>query len=295
MNNFFVNILRFIYRLVHIKGIQNVCFTPGHFYSPIVSVKSIKKREAAIWPDFPGEIEELDLNAEKQLELCKNFESYYSEFNFSSKKGKLRYYFDNIFFLETDAIALYSFIRHFKPQNIVEIGSGFSSALMLDTREQFNLDLNITFIEPYPKRLKSLLTQKDKETVRIYEKKVQDTDLKTIDTLEENDILFIDSTHISKTGSDVNHELFKILPRLKKGVLIHFHDIFYPFEYPKNWVYQGRSWNENYILKAFLMYNKDYEILFFSDYLHKCHPEVFKDMPLCYKNKGGSIWLRKKR
>ncbi len=293
MSNFIINILRFIYRLGHIKGIQNVCFTPGHFYSPIVSVKSIKKREARIWPSQQDTIEGIDLNIKKQLELCEIFERYYSEQDFSSEKRSSRYYFDNIFFLETDAVVLYSFLRYFHPKNIIEVGSGFSSALMLDVREQFHLETEITFIEPFSKRLKSLLTERDKETIKIYESNVQDVDLEVFDKLKENDILFIDSTHISKTGSDVNHEFFNILPRLKKGVIIHFHDIFFPFEYPKNWVYQGRSWNENYILRAFLMHNTDYEILFFSDYLHKRHPEAFENMPVCYKNSGGSLWLKK--
>jgi len=80
---------------------------------------------------------------------------------------------------------------------------------------------------------------------------------------------------------------------LNKGVLIHFHDIFYPFEYPKEWVYKGQNWNEDYILKAFLMYNKDFEIKIFSDYLHTHHSEVFSEMPLCYKDRVGNIWIQK--
>ncbi len=98
---------------------------------------------------------------------------------------------------------------------------------------------------------------------------------------------------MSKTGSDVNYILFDILPILNKGVFIHFHDIFYPFEYPKKWVYEGRNWNEDYILKAFLMYNSEFKIRLFSHYLHELHKDTFKDMPLCYKNTGGNIWLEK--
>ena len=112
--------------------------------------------------------------------------------------------------------------------------------------------------------------------------------------LQSGDILFIDSTHIAKTGSDVNHILFDILPILKSGVLIHFHDVSYPFEYPKEWVYMGRNWNENYFLRAFLMYNNNFEIILFSDYLHKHYIEAFKDMPLSLKDPGMNLWLKKK-
>ena len=115
------------------------------------------------------------------------------------------------------------------------------------------------------------------------------------DELAENDILFIDSTHVSKTGSDVNYILFEILPRLKPGVFIHFHDVFYPFEYPREWVFGGFNWNENYLLHAFLMYNETFEIKIFADYLHVHHKEIFKEMPLCYKNTGGNLWLQKGR
>src|SRR5205814_62343 len=118
--------------------------------------------------------------------------------------------------------------------------------------------------------------------------------LETFEKLNSGDILFVDSTHVVKTGNDVNYILFEIIPRLKSGVLIHFHDIFYPFEYPKDWVFMGRNWNEDYFLKAFLMYNNEFEIILFSDYLHKHHKEIFKEMPLCYKNSGGNLWIRKK-
>src|SRR5690606_22964232 len=114
------------------------------------------------------------------------------------------------------------------------------------------------------------------------------------DRLEADDILFIDSTHVAKTGSDVNYILFEILPRLKSGVLIHFHDVFYPFEYPRDWVFAGRNWNEDYLLRAFLMYNPAFEIILFSHYLHKHHPDAFAAIPLCYNNRGGNLWIVKK-
>lgn len=114
------------------------------------------------------------------------------------------------------------------------------------------------------------------------------------DILKENDILFVDSTHVSKVGSDVNYLLFEILPRLNKGVYIHFHDIFYPFEYPKEWIYDGKAWNEDYILRAFLQYNDSFKIFFFNTFLESFFREKFTlEMPLCLKNTGGSLWIKK--
>jgi hypothetical protein len=108
-------------------------------------------------------------------------------------------------------------------------------------------------------------------------------------------MLIIDSTHVSKTGSDVNHIFFEVLPALASGVLIHFHDIFYPFEYDKEWILGGRSWNEAYLLKAFLQYNDSFKIILFTRFLDEFYQEYFaKEMPLSQQDRGGSIWIKRK-
>ena len=115
-------------------------------------------------------------------------------------------------------------------------------------------------------------------------------------TLERGDILFLDTTHISKTGSDVNHELFEILPRLSSGVVIHFHDIFADFDYPEDWIYdQNRSWNELYVLRAFLMYNESFEIIYANDAFAAARSELISEKcPQILENQGAGLWLRKK-
>jgi len=115
--------------------------------------------------------------------------------------------------------------------------------------------------------------------------------------LDENDIFFLDSSHVSKTGSDVNYLIFEILPALKPGVLVHIHDILYPFEYPEEWVLkERRSWNESYLLRAFLQYNSAFEIVYWNNFVwHRMHEELGGLMPLCLENEGGSIWLRRMR
>ncbi len=278
-----------------LKFSKNACHPPGTAYSAIISVDEVKQREQQIWePKNINGINGIDLNEQVQLNLIEKFKTYYSEIPFDAKKKDgLRYYFDNNWYAWSDGVILFSMIRHYKPNRIIEVGSGYSSALMLDTKDLYNKKLKLTFIEPDPERLYSLLQGNDLSENKFLISEIQDADIALFSELHENDILFIDSSHVSKTGSDINYILFDILPKLRKGVLIHFHDIFYPFEYPKEWVYKGQNWNEDYILKAFLMYNKDFEIKMFSDYLHTHHSDIFKNMPLCYKDKGGNIWLQK--
>ncbi|BDB63829.1 hypothetical protein T36_0273 [Helicobacter cinaedi] len=156
--------------------------------------------------------------------------------------------------------------------------------------------LHITHIEPYPALLHSLLHQSDIDSpfTRILPNRLQEIDLSIFEELEANDILFIDSTHISKINSDVNRIFFEILPRLKRGVHIHFHDIFYPFSYPNDWLRDKNSWNETYLLRAFLSFNTAFEIVFFNTCLNHLHKDEFAAaLPLSQKNTGGSIWLKR--
>jgi hypothetical protein len=165
---------------------------------------------------------------------------------------------------------------------------------MLDTADHWLPDTAFTFIDPDTATLDALLRPADRARVNVMRARLQDVPLTTFDSLAANDILFIDSTHVSKTGSDVNRILFEILPRLASGVHIHFHDVFYPFEYPKEWVYEGRAWNEDYILRAFLEFNDSFEIVLFGTWLARFHRELLDElMPMTRENPGGSLWLRK--
>ena len=298
------NIKSFLNTMPYIKGLyeeklnykKNACFAPGHFYSPIVNVDEVVNNESKIWEAITkDEIFEVNLNSQKQKEFVLEIEKFYDIIPFNNvKEDNLRYYFENDYFRYTDVIFLFGIINHLKPNKIIEIGSGHSSALMLDTNSLFFKNkIQLNFIEPYPERLNSLLSGFE-NNCKIIEKKVQEVALDFFRELEKGDILFIDSSHVSKCGSDLNYLLFSVLPILNKGVFIHFHDIFFPFEYPKEWVIGGRNWNENYLIRAFLMNNKNYEICLFSHYLHIHHPDIFQNMPLAKKDFGGSLWLEKK-
>jgi predicted O-methyltransferase YrrM len=283
---------------------------PGHYYSPLNDLADLRAQIDTVF-NYNTELKDINLKSAEQYELLQSLAKWYPKLPFvKSLSPGLRYYYDNIFYSYSDGIFLFCLLNHIRPKQVIEVGSGFSSAAMLDTNELFfenNIDL--TFIEPYPEeRLRKLV--KDGDKVSIVEKFVQQIGLEFFQKLGRADILFIDSSHVSKFRSDLNYILFEILPVLASGVYIHFHDIFFPFEYPKEWILQGRAWNETYLLRAFLMNNKDYEIVLFPSYLESTHAEwLTEHMPLTMElhekwpgeenfkyflpNKGQSLWLRK--
>ena len=177
---------------------------------------------------------------------------------------------------------------------MIELGCGYSSACSLDARDKYLGGAGrFTFIDPYPELLDSLVRPSDRATVDIHRHRTQDVDLSVLAELTHGDILFIDSTHVAKTGSDVNRIFSTILPSLPAGVVIHLHDVFAGFEYPAAWVYEHRGWNEQYVLRAFLQYNQAFEILLWPDLLRVLDRErVRRGLPECI-NGGGSFWLRK--
>jgi hypothetical protein len=131
----------------------------------------------------------------------------------------------------------------------------------------------------------------------LIEDKVQTVALSVFDRLEAGDVLFIDSSHVSKTGSDVNYLFFEVLPRLKAGVKIHIHDIFFPHDYPKDWVLnEARSWNEQYVLRALLMYSTAFKVVYGNLYAFHAMPELVKQAlahPKGYAYGGSSLWIER--
>ena len=267
---------------------------PGHFYSPIPDLDEVKKEEQRIFHD-PAHIEGVDLNLEGQFELIRQFKVLWEEFPYRSEnRPGLRYYLDNPVFSGGDACFLYAMIRHLRPKQVIEIGSGLSSCLMLDVNDLFlSGQATFTFIDPRPERLRALLTEKDTQKADIILQRVQNVGLETFSVLESGDILFVDSSHVCKVGSDVNHLFFEILPALQAGVYVYIRDIFFPFEYPAEWVYGGRAWNEAYLLRAFLLYNHSFRVVLFNGLIAKlCPPELQEGLPISLDRTGG-IWLRK--
>lgn len=239
--------------------------------------------------------EHIDLRPQEQRNYYEDLLDRFSFLPFPSQKTEgYRYFTDNEWFVLSDAFTLSGIIRKEKPRRIVEIGSGFSSGVMLDTLSQTDESAALTFIEPFPDRLHSLLSSSDRTSSTILVQPVQEVSLSVFDQLDAQDILFIDSSHVAKIGSDLTIIFLRILPRLRRGVLVHFHDIFYPFSYPVSWIRDGRAWNESIFLRAFLIGNRDFHVMAFNPFAGYSFPELFRDgLAGFLNNTGGSIWLRK--
>ncbi|MES2697087.1 MAG: class I SAM-dependent methyltransferase [Verrucomicrobiota bacterium] len=267
---------------------------PGHFYSPLPSSEEVAEAFArgGFGPPFPG----VDLNEAGQFARLERFREFYRDQPFPETATKdRRFYLDNPSYGHYDAIMLYCMLRESRPRRVIEVGSGFSSAAMLDMNEHaFGGSIAFTFIDPDMARLRPLLRPQDEKRATLIEKRVQDVPLETFAALGEGDVLFIDSSHVSKIGSDVNRLYFDVLPALAPGVVIHIHDVAGNLEYPKEWYAEGRAWNEQYLLRALLMYNSAFRIELFTGWLFNTRHEWFREhMPLCARGGGGQIWLRK--
>lgn len=267
---------------------------PGHFYSPIPSEADI--RVGCALARGRSEFGGIDMRFDAQRALLEKLAEVYPRLDFpSSPDPAFRFHLDNPSYGQYDALLFACMVLHFKPARIVEVGSGFSSALMLDINERhFDGSIELTMVEPHPELLFKNLKPGDFGRTRVIEHKVQDAPLSVFRALRANDILFIDSSHVSKVGSDVNHLFFEVLPVLAPGVLVHIHDIPGNLEYPDDWFREGRTWNEVYLLRAFLMHNSAYEVLIHSALIREFARDfVTQKMPRCLKGGGGQIWLRR--
>jgi len=271
-------------------------FRDGHFYSPVVNVVDLASRRQQIAQR--GSPAGVKIDAEQQLAELARLTMHADAMPFTDEKtAENRYYYRNPSYGFGDACIYWGMLANLRPRRIIEIGSGFSSALALDSIDRLGLATTCTFIDPYPQVLQQLAAPIDPRH-RVIEDLVQNVDPSIVTELGRNDILFIDSSHVVKSGSDVLFELTELLPRLPPGAVVHFHDAFYPFEYPLKWVLDdNRSWNELYFLHAFLMYNHAFEIRFFNHFVATTQRDAVRRLiaePLASRlllNPGGGLWL----
>ena len=280
------------------SGDSGLWVPPGHFYSPLVDVTEIRRRPQ-LFSDTTRSLPGVDLGVDRQWALYDQLRPLLRDIEFpldrtAAESAGRRYFSDNPAFADGDGSTLEAMLRHARPRRVVELGCGYSSACLLDTRERhLGLDVRITFVDPYPQLLESLIREADRATVDIMAVGTQDVSLELIASLESGDVLFIDSTHVAKTGSDVVRVFHEILPAVRPGVWIHLHDHFAGFEYPISWVEEGRSWNEQYLTRAFLQFNREFEIVLWPTFLAALDAERFgRDVP-ARVNGGGSLWLRR--
>jgi hypothetical protein len=276
--------------------------TPVHFYQPIPDIKSLPE---TLW-EQPSELVGIDMNDAVQLDLLRNhfpkFRCEYEEFPTEPTPALTQFYLGNRLYDGVDALVAYCMVRHFQPRLMIEVGSGFSS-LVLGQAAAKNDSSALICIEPFPQ---DFLRKGFPMLKSLIEKRVQELDLEFFAQLESGDILFIDSSHTVKIGGDVNYLFLEIIPRLKPGVIVHVHDIFFPFDYRRDWVTeQFRFWTEQYLLHAFLTFNSEFEVLMASRYLGDRHTQDVKaafpnlenlraDLPSAVRWGGGSFWMRRK-
>ena len=248
---------------------------PIHYYEPLPDFRAITPEQIQRRRDYSA----IDFRWDEQLRLLGELEPYAGELADVD--------LDNDYFSGLDAIVYYSLIRHLKPRRIIEIGGGYSTRIA-NKALAANLSGRLTCIEPYPEdRLNG-----SQFSVQLITKRVEEIDVSFFSCLEENDILFIDSSHTVKFGSDVCYEFLEILPSLKHGVWVHVHDIFFPHDYPAEWLLTRRlALNEQYLLEAFLSFNTAFTPQFANHWL--CLDYAEAAARLCATPAGSSFWMKR--
>lgn len=271
-----------------------------HFYLPIPDQVELENSYAE------SRLVGIEMNDGYALELLDNvFPSYTEEFRktfpLHREDGSSSFYLINGSFMAIDAHVYYSFIRHFRPKRIVEVGAG-NSTLVAAVACRRNLqehgdEPDLTAIDPYPQEV---LRQGVPGLSRLIEDKLQNVSLSTFTSLGPGDILFLDSTHVLRQGGDVQLEYCEILPRLAPGVLIHIHDISLPKAYPSVYFEQHLYWNEQYLLQALLTFSSRFEIIWPGNYMqlkygekvHAVFPEYDAMREAFPVSEPSSFWIR---
>ncbi len=272
-----------------------ILFPPGHFHSPLLDIAALSSENSALPHDGDETWENIPLHQSEQRLLFQELLEKHPPLPFPQSESRdYRYHYDNDWFPLSDAFTLSGLMRRENPRRIIEVGSGFSTAVMLDTLDHSGGITSITCLEPHPGRLKTLLRKEDFGRINLISSPVQEMPPAGFSDLDAGDFLFIDSSHVAKIGSDVTFLFLQVLPILKPGVWVHVHDIFYPETYPLEWIKQGRAWNESLILRAFLTGNQGYQIRAFNGYAGAVFPSSFwENLPAFRQNSGGSLWMQR--
>lgn len=274
--------------------------TRNHYYEPVPDTRLL--------PDWlwqrQSELVGIEINETSQLQMLSEFvASFKDEYDsfpltLDQRTKPYEYCVNCGSFESVDGEVLYCMIRHFKPRRIFEIGSGNSTYLsaqaLLKNNEVPRHEATLVAYEPYPS---DVLRRGFPGLSKLVPASVQRVPLSEFQQLEENDILFIDSSHVLRIGNDVQFEYLELLHRLNKGV--HVHDIFLPVEYPQDWVLEDyRFWTEQYLLQAFLTFNQSFEVLWAGHYMHLRHPDKLTAAFRSYnrsRTRPGSFWMRRIR
>jgi len=272
---------------------------PVHYYSPVPDTRRLSE---ALWQNVRIPIG-FDLGLDAALiwldRLSERYGSEYRRFPREPDHDPHRFYLENDAYRSGDAEVLYAILRDVKPRRIIEIGSGYSTLLISQAiratkNEDSEYRCEFIAIEPFPP---ATLTPPPPELARVEAIPLQQAPHELFSTLAAGDVLFIDSTHVARIGSDVILEYLQLLPRLASGVLVHIHDIFIPAEYPRWWIEQARFfWNEQYLLEAFLTFNREFEVVMPTHALWRlCEARFCKAVPFSETgpHTPSSFWIRR--
>lgn len=264
---------------------------PRRFDSPLPIVEEIDKSKLAKPRLLPG----VHLPMECGLPLIKKLRPFAAELDSVpyDDDGVSPFWFNNGSFTDFDAAVLYSLLRHIKPARFIEVGCGVSSrigSLALQRNRKEGAACRATYIDPEPRLPMSELAGGE-----LIQKRVQDVPLEIFKSLQPNDVLFIDTSHVLKIQSDVEHELLRILPSLPPKVWIHVHDVFTPYDYPEEWIWRPvrLPMNEQYALECLLSGGGNYEIELPIHLLVREYLPAMKDFFPRGRSQGQSIWIRK--
>jgi predicted O-methyltransferase YrrM len=266
---------------------------PNHYYWPLNDVHFLRDHPE-LWHDrgLPAGIDwDLDGQVAFARELARSYEELAdvaarpAAVDMSSAIT-----FVNGSFSGADACAYYGLVRTLQPRRVVEVGGGWSTIFLAHALARNERPAAVTLIEPEPDPRLLARIPKDWDVRRSL---LQFADLAAFERLEAGDICFYDGSHVARTGSDVNWFFFEVLPRLAPGVMVHVHDIYWPDDYHDQWIYgDGLSWNEQYVLQAFLMHNQAYRVRLANHLLARLRAEDVRDIYPAWPD-GGSVWLEK--
>jgi hypothetical protein len=271
----------------------------GHFYSPVPDTVAlaVDPEHSRVWPASPPAIAGIDFRDAAQRALLVEAFAALEPMPFppGPTGDPTEYHTGNEMFSHLDAWVLQSMLRHLRPRRLIEVGCGWSSLVTARVnREVLDGAMDVTCIEPY---VPDFLEGGVNGITRVLPERVQDVPLERFLELGDGDVLFIDSSHVVKTGSDARYLYHDVLPRLNGGVHVHIHDIFFPRDYPRDWVLSGRGWNEQYVLQSFLAFNAAFEVTLGSAWVSEFHTEALLDASrhafVPAQVGGGSFWMRR--